>query len=420
MNSGKMLLTRRDFCIQGSLAALLPGALAGKLIAETQTQTLEAKAIARGPKHHFFGYYEKCPWDTSGRFHLALEAPFMDRMPRSRDPVTVGMIDLAAENRFLPLDETLAWCWQMGTMLRWLPGAEDRLITYNQRQGQDFLSVIRDVRSGQVRKLPRPIYTLSPDGRYALTLNFARLARTRPGYGYDGERDPWADQKRPVQDGIFRMDMATGNAGLVLSLDHAAGLRPKESMKTAEHWFNHIQINTDGSRFAVLHRWLPEGSKRWETRTLTANPDGSTVFILADDGYWSHYDWQDRDHVLAHASVGVKRNYYLFTDRTDKAEPVAPGVLTTDGHCSFSPDRRWMLTDTYPDKERKRALLLYRMPGGPRTDIGRFFAPPEIDGPTRCDLHPRWSRDGKTVSLDSAHEGSRQVYVLDVGKIVAG
>jgi len=38
----------------------------------------------------------------------------------------------------------------------------------------------------------------------------------------------------------------------------------------------------------------------------------------------------------------------------------------------------------------------------------------------RCDLHPRWSRDSKKVSIDSAHEGSRQIYVLDVEKIVAG
>ncbi|MCX5676028.1 MAG: hypothetical protein NTX87_13555 [Planctomycetota bacterium] len=121
-----------------------------------------------------------------------------------------------------------------------------------------------------------------------------------------------------------------------------------------------------------------------------------------------------------HSPASAASHDYLFTDRSTRTEVVGEGVLTTDGHCSFSPDRRWMLTDTYPGQERKRALLLYRMPAGPRTDIGRFFAPPEIDGPTRCDLHPRWSRDGKTVSLDSAHEGSRQVYVLDVAKIVAG
>jgi hypothetical protein len=308
----------------------------------------------------------------------------------------------------------------MGTMLRWLPGGEDRLITFNKREGETFYSVIRDVRSGQVRRLPRPIYSISPDGKYALTLNFSRLARTRPGYGYEGGRDAYADQGRPAEDGIFRMDMATGDAKLIISIDQAAGLRPKPSMARAEHWFNHIQINTDGSRFAWLHRWKPEGTKSWETRTLTANPDGSDVYILADEGYWSHYDWFSRDRLVAHAGFKGAKGYHLFTDRTDKAEPLGKGVLGTDGHCSFSPDRRWMLTDTYPDKQRLRTLLLYRMADGLRVDIGRFFAPPQIDGPTRCDLHPRWSRDGKKVSIDSVHEGTRQIYLLDVEKVVAG
>jgi Tol biopolymer transport system component len=53
-----------------------------------------------------------------------------------------------------------------------------------------------------------------------------------------------------------------------------------------------------------------------------------------------------------------------------------------------------------------------------RVDIGRFYAPKELDGEIRCDLHPRWTRDGKTVSIDSVHEGSRQVYVLDVTPVV--
>jgi hypothetical protein len=36
----------------------------------------------------------------------------------------------------------------------------------------------------------------------------------------------------------------------------------------------------------------------------------------------------------------------------------------------------------------------------------------------RCDLHPRWGRDGRAVCIDSAHEGARQMYVLDVSGLV--
>ncbi len=31
-----------------------------------------------------------------------------------------------------------------------------------------------------------------------------------------------------------------------------------------------------------------------------------------------------------------------------------------------------------------------------------------------CDLHPRWAQDGSTITFDSVHEGTRQIYALDV------
>ncbi|TSA45654.1 hypothetical protein D4R51_01410 [bacterium] len=36
----------------------------------------------------------------------------------------------------------------------------------------------------------------------------------------------------------------------------------------------------------------------------------------------------------------------------------------------------------------------------------------------RADLHPRWNRDGTEICFDSVHDGSRQVYVVDVGAII--
>ena len=48
-------------------------------------------------------------------------------------------------------------------------------------------------------------------------------------------------------------------------------------------------------------------------------------------------------------------------------------------------------------------------------DVGDFFVP-EIyrDIYCRCDLHPRWRLDGKQIGFNSVHEGTRQVYVMDV------
>ena len=55
--------------------------------------------VTFGPKHHFFGYYEKAPWNASGRLMLAHEATFNDRPPRHDDPVTIGVIRLGEDRR---------------------------------------------------------------------------------------------------------------------------------------------------------------------------------------------------------------------------------------------------------------------------------------------------------------------------------
>ena len=77
-----------------------------------------------------------------------------------------------------------------------------------------------------------------------------------------------------------------------------------------------------------------------------------------------------------------------------------------------------MLTDEYPDDNSQQALFLWHMAEEYRVDLGSYFSPLPFRGEIRCDLHPRWSRDERMVSFDSIHEGSRQVYVIDVSQVV--
>lgn len=385
-----------------------------------ESRPTPARAVTTGPQHHFFGYYDKSPWDISGRLILALRAPFADRQPGADDLATVGIVDLEAGCAFHPLAETRAWNWQQGAMLQWVPSAPDRLIAFNDREGDAFVAVLLDIRTGARRVLPRPIYALSRSGSQALSLNFARLQVVRPGYGYAGVADPWRHEPEPSDGGLYAMDLGTGESRLIISIRQIASLGRDETMPGRRHWFNHLLFSPDDSRFIFLHRWEREGGGRY-TRMFTAAPDGSKLFCVSDQEMVSHFDWRDNRRLLAWARRrGIGDRYFLFRDRADECEVVGEGVLTTDGHCSYSPDGRWILTDTYPDRERLRTLILFDWRDDRRVDIGRFFSPPELEGPIRCDLHPRWSRDGRQVCIDSAHEGARQMYVLDVGKIVLG
>ncbi|RKY02806.1 hypothetical protein DRP77_07325 [Candidatus Poribacteria bacterium] len=382
---------------------------------------LPARPVTRGPKHHFFGYYDKSPWNASGKYMLALEVDFADRPPGPDDRAVVGLIDLEDGCKWHPLAETRAWNWQQGSMLQWLPSDPERKIIFNDREGDRFVSVILDVHTGRRRTLPMPIYALSRDGRWAVTLNFARLHRTRPGYGYAGLPDPWEKEDAPEEDGIWWMDLETGEHKLIISLGQIARVKPDPTMDDAQHWFNHLLVNQDNTRFIFLHRWRRRDGKGWFTRMFTANPDGTGIYCVADHGMVSHFDWKNPRQILAWARQrDVGDRFFLFTDRTGERRIVGEGVLTVDGHCSYSPDGRWILTDTYPDREGMRWLILFREEDGLRVDIGRFYSPPELKGEIRCDLHPRWRRDGRAVCIDSAHEGERQMYVVEVGEIVGG
>ena len=95
------------------------------------------------------------------------------------------------------------------------------------------------------------------------------------------------------------------------------------------------------------------------------------------------------------------------------------GLLPEDGHACFSPDGRWLVCDTYPQgAERISSLMLYEMAAGRRVDIGGMYSEPLFTGDVRCDLHPRWHPDGRSLTIDAVPDGNRQIYQYDVSPIV--
>lgn len=375
--------------------------------------------VTFGPRHHFFGYYEKPPWNASGRLLLAHEADFNDRPPDPNDSVTVGTLCLDDNNRFTALGKTQAWNWQQGAMLQWHPANPDQWFLHNDRHKGRFMGILRDTEGTELKRYEQPIYAVTPDGRYAYSLNFARLHRYRPGYGYAGGTDPWADDPHPEADGIHRLDLSTGDSELIVSLHQLAHTNPRQDMRGMFHWVNHIQVAPDGSRFAFFHIWRV-GETGWRVRLYTADPDGSHLNCLLDTNFISHYDWLDNQKIMIWArELDTRGNFFLCDDSDNSRRIIGEGVLNEDGHCTFSPNRHWVLNDTYPDTHGLRTLMLYRWRDSKRIDLARLYSPKERWwGEIRCDLHPRWNRPGNQICIDSVHTGERQMYVIDVSSIV--
>ncbi|MDE0198600.1 MAG: hypothetical protein OXK78_10435 [Caldilineaceae bacterium] len=376
-----------------------------------------ARPITQGPKHHFFGYYGICPWNATGQYHLCLQSDFHDRPPAAGDTAVVGLVDMQT-GKFEGVAETQAWNLQQGSMLHWLPTAPDRLITYNARQDDRFVGVVQDIHSGHKRILPYPISAMTRHGRQALGLNYARLKSLRPVVGYAGLPDPFAAQNHPSEDGVYTMDTETGAARVLVSYEEAREfLSDYEDVQTHKIWFNHTIINRDDTRVAFVVRYRDETREIKHTILLSASMEGGDLRIVTDLGA-SHFDWLTNELIFGWVTMKEGQKYYLINDRTSEYEEVRPDILTKNGHCSFTRDGAWLLTDEYPDENNLQALLLWHMLEERLVVLGRFHSPLPFRGEIRCDLHPRWSRDERHVSFDSIHSGSRQIYVVDVGDVV--
>ena len=383
---------------------------------------LEAKRLSPADgKHYFFGYFDKPAWDSTGRRMLAHRTNFTNRQVRFGDVAEVGTL---IDGVFTPVGETRAWCWQQGAMLQWF---DDDTIIYNDIDEDHYVARLLNLKTGARRTLHRPIYCLAPNRKYALSLDVARLDRERPGYGYPGVWTPILEKGWPAEDGIWLIDIEKDTSTLSVPLARVVRDFFRPGMDQATSWFNHVLISPDSRRFGFFHRWRHfgpwgPGVRSHITHMFTANLDGSGLYPLNLQDMSSHYSWISNNQIINYSrrfSDGDR--YYIYTDQTSEVKAIAAKELahTGDGHCTFSADCRWMLTDSYPSsRDDCRGLFLYNIAEDKAYEIGRFFADPAYVIPARCDLHPHLSADSRVVTFDSIHEGFRGIYEIDVTSII--
>lgn len=362
---------------------------------------------------YFYGYYDKSPWDASNRYMICVRVQQAYKVVAPKEPGMVCLIDTEDGNRVIEIGKTHSWNVQQGCMAQWMGLDFKRRMIYNDFRDGKYCSVIFDVQKMTEEKvLPFPVYDVSRDGSFALSLDFNRLHRMRPGYGYSNLPDMTKDILCPNEACIWKVDIKTGVVKELFKYTDFATFESDETMNGAEHKINHLMISPNGKRFMVLHRWFNKGRKH--TRLVTVNVDKTEMYNLSDDVFVSHCFWKSNEEILSFLRKKKSGDhYYLLKDKTQEYRLLWP-ELSTDGHCSYSPDGGTVITDTYPNRKRIASVYLCTEDDNRSRRIARLFSPFKYDNDCRCDLHPRWNRDGNKICIDSVHEGKRGLYVINI------
>ena len=361
---------------------------------------------------YFYGYYDKSPWDKSDRYIIALQVRNAHKVPDSIEKAKIVVFDTKIGNKMQIVGTTHCWNTQQGCMAQWIGPDYKSKIIYNDFRNNKYVSVIYNFIDKKEEKVfDMPIYDVSKDGTFALTLDFSRLHRLRKGYGYANIEEKSKNELCPNSTCIWKIDLKTGKISSVIKYTDLSKFEPRKEMVGAEHKVNHIMISPSGERFMVLHRWFKHNVKF--TRLVTMKIDGSDKYNLSDDNFVSHCCWKNDKQILSFLrKKDTGDHYYLMKDKTQEYE-MKWSELNTDGHCTYSPNGKYVITDTYPNRKRMANVYLCKENYSSQK-IARVFAPFKYDNDVRCDLHPRWNHNNDKICIDSVHEGKKELYIIEL------
>lgn len=361
----------------------------------------------------FFGYYDKKPWSSDMRYML------FHKLSNNNKTIEIMLYDYLS-NKMLTIGSSIAWNYQQGSMVQWVPSTLSNELIYNICHQGILSAQIINIDDNTGRIIPSTIQSLHLTKYEALTLNYKRLYKLRPEYGYSCECNRYNGNEDLANDGIWKVDLNTGETELLISLYHLSTFEnSKYYMKNAQHKVNHIIYSPTGNRFVFMHRWFEATGKY--SRLYVMDNDGTNLKLLMDERMISHYHWYDDNHIVVYGRIAEEGDrFYLVNVLDGTYKIVVKDILDKngDGHPTFSFDRKWLVTDTYPDRARFQHLYLVHMPTETVYELGRFFHPWKYVDATRCDLHPRWSPDGRFISIDSVFSGIRQSYIIDVSRLI--
>ncbi len=420
MTTRRLRPTLRPTCISLILAWAAAMAACGQP-ASQGTLAIEREQITWGPKSHFFGYIGHVgtiPWNASERYILGLRTDFVDRMPAPDDPAEVVLLDAEDGYSARAVDTTHAWNVQQGTMFYWNPADPENQFFFNDRDPETgkVFCVLYDVSKGErVREYrfeDTPVGNggVSFSGTHFAAINYARMARLRPVTGYPGAWDWTEGDSAPEDDGVFHVDVATGDKRLLVSFrDLAERLRrARPEIDSMPLFINHTLWSRDGERLFFFARANFRRPGRLNASFTVRLDNGSIQLMETHIG--GHPEWDSGSRMIGSIA---KRQAVFDVESQQLAELIGDRALFPDpeGDIALSPDLEWLANGYKADGQLH--YVIHNRRSGATFRAGGFDLFGQVSGNLRCDPAPRWNRSGDELLIPGmTSDGTRQMFLL--------
>ncbi len=371
-------------------------------------------------------FFDVSPWSPSGRYLACLRLPFEDRPPGPDDTADVCVIDLQART-IQKVYTTTGWGMQTAAHQVW--GTTDEHLYFNDKRAGRPVGIECEWQSGSARVLDGPVYQVSPDGTYAVSPCLVRTNHTQGGYGVavSAENDVAQPLGASDEDGLWRVDFATGSNALFLSFRRVYDMLPdKREFDGGTFYGFHAKFNRQGTRIMFVARCrFPDGSRK--NMVVTTDPEARSLALAVPWHVWAkgghHPDWHpDGERVLMNLDTrGRGMQFYEVLWNGSEPRTLVPDIPGS-GHPSWRPDGQFILTDAYPSEpvcsDEAVPIRLIDTVAARETTICRMWTLGDGLGETRCDPHPVWRADGNRVCFTGAPDGRRQLFIADVSSLI--
>lgn len=408
------------------------------------------KEIFSSPENEnfMFGYFDKSQISPCGNYYACQRITKLDKYYKRDEYVDIGYFK-KNENHFYKLDKSSAFNFQQGCMINWINYEGENSLIYNFFNNNLLNSKIYIVNLKKYYIVDFPIYAVSKNSNFFLTINFYNLFKFKRGYSYDFDLNYTSNFHTPDELAIWMYDFKTKKLNKILSSNDL-------NIESKNHWIEHISISPDNFNFVfLLRKKMNDGGI--QTTFYLSDINKTKLVKINNSGRASHFNWFSKENIIVYGGIENYTNklrkskfiqslpfikilikiYHKFISHNSTISKKITGdcyyildinslnhkriesikLNLEDGHPSIDTKfNKYLLTDLYSDLPNKKPkIIIFDLNLNEIIYEKEFESIQKLDNsPYRCDLHPRFLDGQLLFSIDCFIKNKRGFKVFEL------